>query len=353
LDPLTRAFTDTLFIRGKLAIPASHYTVEISDANNNHLWTLEGTPANDRIDTSWDLTDGNGNLIGQGSLQTAFNLYTADQQPPLQVQPAQAIHEDPIPGDCFVVVYGYDSPPAVMNALASAMGQGVVDNLNTGGQNIYWCPDYILTPWGNGPFAHKAYRWYDNPHYTRTILNALTDTRVNPSGNFYWWGHGTAFTIGPFLEGGHQILAADGVTDRLNNRGDRHHIYRLVVLDCCLAYSRDWSEAFGIDYSRCDGVTSHGTTSTSDSYRNDHRQPRAFVGWIPETFVTDSPTAMTLLQAGENLLWVAWQNGDTIQTAVRRYVGFLDSKSEFSKSHAYRRYGISGCWDLTHCNPQN
>jgi hypothetical protein len=368
-DRLTRFSSDTLFVQGRLAIPVSSYTIDIYDEAGNHVTALSGVPQNGRIDASWELTS-------NGTVTSALTLQRPDGQPPLRIEPKAVPGEAPIPGDVFVVAYGYDSGPAVMLALKVAIGQGVVQQLNTGGTAANKCADYVLTPstW-NVPYANNPFQFSDHPTYKRWLLDALKDKYVWPAGNFYWWGHGTKTTIGPTAKTAdnhnnqiHEVLDSADVANALGNLGQlikrggvaRGHIFRLTILDCCLAYSKQWSEAFGCDFTAANlggddpAKWNHGSTDTVNDYARKHLQPRAFVAWDPETSMDDLPDVVSgPLAVGQHLLFNRWQNGASIRSAVQAYVSYLYSTGNgFDKNKAILKYGISGCWDLKHCDSQ-
>src|SRR6185369_13376004 len=94
------------------------------------------------------------------------------------------------------------------------------------------------------PFGN-AFRWDGSRATTFQLMDSLAD---GSSGNFFWIGHGSPTMIGPSQDGSSgKDLKAKTVAKRLDNYGLRaNHPYRLVILECCDAYSPNWANAFGM-----------------------------------------------------------------------------------------------------------
>ena len=89
LDEDTRMFTDQLNVEAAVNIDASEYTIDVYDEGTDTLLTtLSGDVADGQIETSWNLQDGQGNRIVNGSLRCDFYL-----------TPAQASAEKPSAGE--------------------------------------------------------------------------------------------------------------------------------------------------------------------------------------------------------------------------------------------------------------
>jgi hypothetical protein len=250
------------------------------------------------------------------------------------------------------------------------MLNSVVNNLNTDG-DLYTAvgggKDYNLVPTGPGGNvpACSAWRYYNNQASRNVLESALSS-----SANFYWWGHGSESTISPHGEsapGTDFGEPAGSVAHILHNKETSlhsqiynfEHPYRLVILDSCDGYSKEWAYAFGIIYQPW------GSHYSVNDYKNTfHLDPQAFVAWTVET-PAPSPNSLTSGGIYEyknalNILFTEWQYGRPLNVCMKKYTdelvsyGFTDDNgyrfgwwSFYGSGIAVRNYKISGCVDLT------
>ena len=177
----------------------------------------------------------------------------------------------PVDND-YTVAYGGDWGPAVMNAMITDFQNDVVMPLwSTSGPRSY----NAILPNVNGvngdAFGATPFN-LNNAETTAQLLGAL---KTEGSANFYWWGHGNSSAISAtkLPQFGQTSILAGTVAQVLQNNvlwGGTAHPYRLVILDCCHAFSQAWAQAFGI--------TTMPPVSESDLI--DQELPlQAFVAW--------------------------------------------------------------------------
>lgn len=236
---------------------------------------------------------------------------------------------------------------SMTDALQYAIRSSVVDNLNT--LDDLWGPgtDYDLLPSANQPYT-SAFRWWAGFWQDYSVLtNALAD---GSSANFYWWGHGGRFAIGPHPKKQPFLMARD-VKDFLRNAA-LDHPYRLVILDGCETWSSEWADAFGIDFNP------GGSTYTVQNFTSRGLNPQAFVGWDPTTPAPMTPDGVVWVQDALFYLWAYWQLGYPLDECLQQYAYYLVDVHGFNDDGDwlgigangipdYKEYKISGCVDLT------
>jgi hypothetical protein len=103
---------------------------------------------------------------------------------------------------------------------------------------------YTLSP-GNPPNSDTAFAMYDS--YTKaSLLDSLADINFR---NFYFFGHGSPYTIGGVA--GDPTIGYTQISHRLSNffvtaKPVDYHPYRFVFIDGCNAGKGGFCEAFGI-----------------------------------------------------------------------------------------------------------
>jgi hypothetical protein len=76
--PFCRSFCDLLVIDATVNNGADSYSIDIYDTVTSVLLTnLSGMVSNGKIETSWDLTDGNGTVISTNAITCVFSLFNA------------------------------------------------------------------------------------------------------------------------------------------------------------------------------------------------------------------------------------------------------------------------------------
>lgn len=352
-NPITRDFTDLLTIDAAVNINADSYIVDIFDADTGaYLATLSGPISNGQIETSWDLTDGNGTRIANNGLRCDFYLYTSSQglSANFSIGPISIIYRlfDHIFGrQNFAIAWGFAdyNTQSSSTAMNNNMLNSVVDNLNTLFDWYGDGTDYNLLPGISGnanvPYG-SAFRW-SNDSDRQTLITALQN-----SADFYWWGHGTEDDINP---GGDAVIiqASDLEAAFQQTPNHKKHVFRLVILDSCHGYSVKMANAFGFTFLNAPNVIIPPVPKIN--YQNLQREPQAFVGWPCETPAPYTPNVSEINWLGhcQNLLFSQWQSGVIIQNCVQSYVNELEKNPPFetqaSKSEL-NQWKISGCYDL-------
>lgn len=152
----------------------------------------------------------------------------------------------------------------------------------------YGVENIVFNPAADETYNNTPLNCYDcDPFFMyktvdqQTLLLDLENVNV---ANFYWDGHGNIGSIGSTesqkdADNGLSSLDITTVSENLHNRKgsrgwqQRHHPYRLVILDCCLAgQNAGWAKAFGIE----PNVTS------KQMFERQGEQPQALVAWTTE-----------------------------------------------------------------------
>jgi Bacterial Ig domain/Chitobiase/beta-hexosaminidase C-terminal domain/Immunoglobulin domain/von Willebrand factor type A domain len=346
LDEATRWFTDQLNINAHVNVSANYYRLEIFDASTgSHLNTLAGTVVGNTIQTNWDLKDSSGTIIADGPLNIVF--YTSLNAGNLGAAPAIIIGGDPqtetkrykrskrISRKSYAIAFGYDFN---VSDLGDMMLQGVVDKLDTLADIYGDGTDYSLLPnmpGGNVPYA-CSFQW--NSLSTPVLLISLLQ-----GGNFYWWGHGGPGAISPSTNGvplirakeAARILGNDGWNGKFNSP------YRLVILDCCSAFSRKWANAFGFP--------DLGNNNLLD-YTRLQADPQAFIAWRCRIRAPGDKTGIAWSAYCLEILNSEWQLGIPIDKCMQDYTSALAWRLFEDDNHNgvpdIMEFRISGCVDL-------
>ena len=340
VNPPTRLFTDSLHIDAVANIPAANYRVEIRDAGGTLLKTLTGSVQAGAISDSWDLKDGNGNVIVSGPVQATFFLDTGGT--PLVSAPAIFQLLKSITGQAFAIAYaGYRFPRSDL-----LLSDNVVDALCAG--EGFDPGDYDLLPNNyNVPYADNPFEWTIGT--TSENTSTLTDALANQNcANFYWQGHGGPNIISPISDT-HTTYVNDGLTPGdvarlLGNRGQagnaffNNHPYRLVILDACNTWAIAWANVFGIP------LFGEETKAVFTQYGLD---PCAFVGWREKT--SQYPTADARNAYGRclNELFGNWYTGQTLKQCLTAYNTALKDPLNSPYLFSFDSWKIAGCSDLT------
>jgi len=365
-DVLSSDFASTLYVKATVNSPADFYTVNIYNLSdtNTVIQTITGAINNGVIDTNWDLTDGNNNVLANGDLLAVFTLTSAqsfNSNGQLSPMPADAsastiqriYRQEPsdLSDNNFVVSYGIGSPDpssgdyyysgADYAKIEQAMIAEVVDSLcNPGLDHEYW-----LLPPGNA--------WDCCVFHLANAVNAsVLLSSISSGNNFMFFGEAGDTSVG-WAPG---FLKASDVANTLGygTNSVQRHPYRLVFLDGCNTYSKKWANAFGVPFS------ANGSPWTSADFQAVGRAPRAFVG------MTQSVMAPTqgwvewqwdiFFQAHAALI-DSWMGGETIQQSMLEYrytmifynvFGFTGARQYADRGYSWQ---ISGCPDLTKRDP--
>jgi len=369
LDEDTRMFTDQLNVEAAVNIDASEYTIDVYDEGTDTLLTtLSGDVADGQIETSWNLQDGQGNRIVNGSLRCDFYLTPAQasaEKPSAGENPADDQSSSPaasvpyfyvahIPADKFVVAWANTAAkdPGQWNDM---MVNHVVNNLNTLCDYYGDGTDYNLLPSGGSGNVNvpgsSAFEWRTNDVDFNVLLTSLQE-----GGDFFYLGHGSPRSITPVPgSSGGVSLPANLVAGLLGNdvkvTHSIMHPYRLVIMDGCESYSSDWANAFGFAF------TPNGSHYTVNDYYNFQTDPRAFVAWPTKVQAPDSlqkPTLFSSVNDPESIqkygssledLMEAWQERYPLNVCIDIFVADLNYYG-FTYLYEYNYYKISGCVDL-------
>ena len=278
INPLTRTFTDALYVDAAANSPAYGYRVEVRDVAGTLLKTLTGSVQSGAISDSWVLTDGNGNVIVSGPVSATFFLDNGGAS--VASAPAMFRLTKHIAGKAFCIAYSnYRFPRSDL-----LIGGHVVDTLRAG--EGFEPEDYDLLPNGyNDPYSDDPFLWTTNSN--STLTNALADGNC---GNLYWMGEANPYAFGSSNE--RTYLSADNIAQLLGNRGTlgnallNDHPYRLVIIDGCTSWGIELPKAFGM------AVFGEETKPVFNQVGLD---PSAYVGW-------NHPTAQEVLSGRKGSL---------------------------------------------------
>jgi hypothetical protein len=209
----------------------------------------------------------------------------------------------------------------------------------------------------------KAFEW--TKWNTKADREVLLES-VAQCGNFYWFGHGNAKGIGrEFSSDG--LLGNAEIANTIKNsvlgEWKPKRTYRLVILDCCHAYERDWTRALGYSFNGVNPMDEHGSTDTTSMYLSQlKKDPQAFIAWtcdrtVPsagEALVPIYPSGFTVRQDAQQALFSEWQKGVPIKKCIQDFVSILKSYPVYNNSHKNGdpskcdedMWRIAGCADL-------
>jgi hypothetical protein len=359
---LTSRFTDFLLLVGQLAVTNSTFDVNLYDDDGNLLVYANGLSApNGQIDLYWDLTDGHGNQISFGNVQSVFTIYPPPASPhgvtPHVSQPPQTSSQWALKDTAnanpktFLVAWGWDNYGSLLyNHRVELMQDGVINILG----NPSDFDSYNLLPAVNVPYSGQAWRY--NSDLDRSVLidpNGHHNDDFNRSGNFFWFGHGGELHD-DFICGNtdDSNIASGDVEGDLQNKAARSdpkhayvdkHPYRLTILDACDTYTWDWASAFGVEFS---------ATSSTDSvydYAYVDRPQRAFVGWDKKIGVPGATDFSGLLHAeyaqALGYLFGDWMAGYPLNYCMNAFTTSALNSEPYYFQQAYA-WKISGCYDL-------
>ncbi len=399
------SFCDQLNIDATVNNNADTYTINVYDlATSNLLTTLAGAVTNGQIQTSWDLTDGNGNIISDGPVSCDFSL--SDSSSSLPQAHAVKVYRKFLHNalnHTFAVAWGTDNYSSPMRNAVELGMSSVVDLLN-GFFDPFADPDltYNILPLGGSGNVNKP-----GGDISFTFSGAYSGSKdqliqaLRGSGNFLWVGHGKPTFIYPDLYDESIKLTAKEIGFALNNDpGMQVYVgtnlyaqyvrmpYKLVVLFACQAYSQEFADAFGIaDFTQArtpltgppstfvnplTGTTAYGeylgagrSTYTVEQYANTNKIPQAYVGW-PVNINAPNDKDEVDFEMGNQAQWVSlWQNGNTISFCMdwlaSQEAARLTSSTRRDlmgglppdKMEGILKWELSGCKDLkiTNRNP--
>jgi hypothetical protein len=392
---LDSSFTDLLTIDAAVNNGASSFSAKVYDSETYNpgvstpLAMLAGPVADGRIQASWDLTDGSGNIISAGPLTVEFTLQTG-AGPVQTVRTFGKYISNPF-NNVFTVAFGNDSYKQTGWAAAYTvmMCRNVLNWLtdtDTQGAPYRLLPDADPSPSSNfnKPLAEQTFRVSSQfKNSKKQLLEALKN-----SGNFLWSGHGNKDVLGTDISGG-AIIKAKEVAKYLGNPTilprpsqlqdvTRYKTpYKLVILFACYAYSPEWADAFGIANftpprvplgvppmpnlpPTLDQYLAQGrATETVVDYKNRGKIPQAFVAW-PVTSWSSCAVVVDVISAIpdiriEEQAWYAlfsmWQDdGKTISECMQAF-GQLSSRIQTGSLATdgvldNLKWELSGCSDL-------
>jgi hypothetical protein len=331
-------YSDKLHMDLTLATETANYTILLKDSAGALLQTFTGTASNWRIIQNWDLTAG-GQVVSVDKVKAEVYLSYAGQSPagpPSGPTSTTWYFKCGISiGDSFVVAHGMrdDERPDYKRDMIQ---RSVVDILNNPARTD---PYYLLPPVNK--FHAGVFRMYEGPSIDM-LYKALED---GSSGNFFWFGHGNSSQV--HAKSPNDVLDAARLEHILGNKKHRstpenarvnEHPYRLVILNCCEAYSQEWCGAFGIDFSPL------GSTDTVLSYQIQKRTPQAFVAWPVEIEVPlDRKEDHDTYEVAWSQFFELWMDNDDISTGLKAYRLALNG---FGWGSGHAKYRISGAKNL-------
>ena len=401
-SPRSKNFCDLLLVDATVNTGADTYSIEVYDfATSNLLTTLSGAVSNGMIQTSWDLTDGNGNTISEGPVRCEYSLTSAAS--PNTISPATAtliplkfMHN--AHNNTFAVAWGVDNFSTQMkNAFSSGMS-GVVDKLADfldllDDQNLKY---FILPTGGSGNVNNPGGTLSFNFSQAYSDSKDVLIQALRSSGNFLWVGHGKPTFIYPNLNDESTKLTATEIGLALNNSPGIQVFagtnlfaqyvqrpYKLVVLFACQAYSPAFADAFGIAefYPRrtplgappstyvnpLTGKTEYEeyvgagrSTNTVNQYIQAGKIPQAYVGWSVNINAPNDKDEVDY-EMDDFGKWVSlWQDSDNTITRCMNIFASLEAAKLASstrrdlmgglppdKIEGVLKWELSGCWNLT------
>jgi len=341
---LNSAFSDHLVFDMKLAMQNAYWRVELFDDENQYLGYFYGSTTTGTIQGAWDLTDGQGNQLASSHVRTDVYASATSSSPPGGTnRKAKRWFIKQIPGgigNTFVVAWGWDAyTTSFNNNRNNLMLDGVINILANPARN----DEYVLRPGANG-FSSGSFR-FDDIDDKEILLRAL---KSSDSGNFFWFGHGSTENLYGNAKRGY--LQPDDVGNVIQNHKhksservprDNKHPYRLVVLNGCGTYGKDWANAFGIDF------TPGGTTNDVFAYYQQGRQSQAFVGWtdtiqVPRLGAANSYS--TEYAFGLADFFSRWMDGYALETCLTWYAYDMVSLHNFSGHDSWKISGTAFMW---------
>jgi hypothetical protein len=306
--------------------PNANYTIELQTTDGTHIKTITGSTSSGEISEFWNLTDDNGSVITNDSVNAVFNVTLLDPGSYSQTLNLIRLASQSVPDDGnFTVAYAWDNNYEAANDLRDCFQYGIVDQLLMP-CNISFCYDYpyssTFNDWtGNSTPQGKPGYLPDKSSVTN-LLNNLGNVNIFTAltKNFFFFGHGSSTALGdgkkpdPTVNIDYtQVANALGNYSFVNStRGKSSSInyfpntaYRFAFLDACdTADDADWSHTFGIH----DRIT-----SAQLSYWPERAQ--AFVGWNGEQKVPDSGN-MSDMDNAFSVFFSAWQSGLSLDDCI-------------------------------------
>jgi len=342
-NQLTSEFTDNFVFDVNLSTLTNYWRIELFNEQNQYLGYFYGFTTNGSIQGVWDLTDGQGNQLAYSHVRADFYISEKDENPPGGTSRKSSrwfIKEVGGVGDTFVLAWGWNNDDnfKFANDRNTLMLNGVINILANPSRN----DAYFLRPAANC-YAVGSFRYNDEID-KEILINAI---KASDSGNFFWFGHGNGDTI--YGNCNRSSIISDEVEEALQNKKHRSsnkiargnkHPYRLVIMNGCETYSRDWANAFGIDYSE------GGTTNDVYAYYRQGRQSRAFVGWKTSISVPrpGNPSFFSDYYAmGLAALFSGWMDGYTLETCLTWYAYYMKNYG-FSGHDSWKISGTAYLW---------
>ena len=209
-------------------------SISMASAIRNNVSNV--TAPNGQIQLYWDLTDGHGNQISFGNIQSVCTIH-----PPVNlngVRPNDAPSSTPVHywflkdldslwKNIFSIAWGWNYYTFSFNSYREElMDDGVINILGNP-----FVDSYFLLPAANIPLGGSSFR-YDSESDKDILMHALS-----VSGNFFWFGHGDHENIGGnLLKSG---ITVGDVENLLQNKAFRStpqhpynnkHPYYLAIL---------------------------------------------------------------------------------------------------------------------------
>ena len=380
---LNSTFCDLLVIDATVNNGASSYSIDVYDTETSDLLTnLSGDVNNGQIETSWDLTDGNGNLISSNAVTCVFTLSgaaspnvrgtahpnTGGGSSSTVTKTYAKFFKNPL-NDNFAVAWGFDNIPSPVGGIAGSYDQAIneaVVNLLTLFYDPFPDPDimYWVRPVGgsgnvNNPGGDLSFNFTaGDPGSKQAFLSALND-----SGNVFWSGHGSSTAIfpspgllGPKLKAS-EIGSALGNPTVILGSNYVYKPYKLVILLCCNGYSKSFADAFGIaNYTNSRAIPGGSledgrSTDTVEIYTTLGKIPQAYVGWPCNEFgVSADPNSVTEEEIHLGNFFQAWQSGATITECMEQFGDAMAIDFPTAEGNGIpndRKWELSGCADLT------
>jgi len=377
-NPRSSTFCDSLVIDAAVNNDAISYNIQVYDATSQTLLTtLSGSVVSGQIETSWNLMDGNQNIIATGPVTCLFTLTPSGGTPTSTITKTypKVLH-NPF-NDMFTLAWAVDGLSSSLQT-QMLLGMANLGTLLNGWYDSFLYPDYeygilpdgasgnVNNPGGDLSFSFSA----AYPDSKSQLLNALQD-----SGNFFYVGHGSPKELSPNEESLFSYPPVISATDIANalenlviNNGNLYITkpYKLVVLFACRAYSFDFASAFGIlnfetprtplNYTPLFKANQYLDTGRSQdtvfSYNSKGMIPQAYVGW--PVGVNRPGTATEVASEQNNIFrtFNLWQDNSQDTTAtIYDCINYLAESEAILLTANLEPDGYLGVqlWELSGC----
>jgi len=412
LTALSSSVGNSLVIDATVNNGASSYSINVYDADDYAgsahpvlLHAMNGTVSGNKIEDSWDLTDGdpiNPTIISTGPVTCEVTLFggmggsvaNIMAHPNAGGTPAgfQLLTLNKFLGNPgahnFVLAWGLDDLSNYRGNLASPISSG----MNFAGTilndffDIWDDPSVVYNILPSGGSGNVNNPGGANAFQLSTAMPGSEDQlkqALGSSANFFWRGHGSQYGI----DTSSLVVKATDIAGWLGNPAktksgalEWQKPYSLVILFCCSAYSQANASAFGITdftdprtpmsvnadlyvppdingvFGRDGYLDSGRSKSTVLDYIKQGKTPQAFVGWpVGLDRAQNASEVNKENTAISDHLFFQWQNTKpsthyTIYEVMWEFSGNLpqysDARVEADAVACTAKWELSGCRDL-------